>query len=72
MVLVIMGPQGSGKTTQADKLSEYFHIPHLESGDIFREIALEDSELGRRIKKVLEEGKLVSFEDADMVLEEFF
>ncbi|MDQ3239470.1 MAG: nucleoside monophosphate kinase [bacterium] len=72
MVIIIMGPQGSGKTTQAEKLSEAFNIPHLESGEIFREIAREDSGLGRRIKKALENGQLVDSKDSDTVIEAMF
>jgi adenylate kinase len=72
MVIIIMGPQGSGKTTQAVMLSEYFNIPHLESGEVFREIALLDSELGRRIKKALDAGHLVDPADADAVIETMF
>lgn len=72
MVIIIMGPQGSGKTTQAEKLSQYFNIPHLESGEIFREIAQEESELGIRIREALAKGQLVGEEDADKVIETMF
>ncbi len=67
-----MGPQGSGKTTQAEKLAESFNIPHLESGEVFREIAKQDSELGKTVKAALEKGQLVGRETADAVIEEMF
>ncbi len=67
-----MGPQGSGKTTQAERLAAAFNIPHLESGEVFREIAKEDSDLGRRVKSALDAGQLVDKETADMVIEIMF
>ncbi len=70
MVIIVMGPQGSGKTTQAEKISKAFGIPHLESGEIFREIATQDSELGRRVKEALASGQLVNKTDADAVIHE--
>jgi adenylate kinase len=70
MVIIVMGPQGSGKTTQAEKISKAFGIPHLESGEIFREIATQDSDLGRRVKEALASGQLVNKTDADAVIQE--
>jgi adenylate kinase len=67
-----MGPQGSGKTTQAERLAAAFNIPHLESGEVFREIAKEDSDLGREVKAALEQGHLVKRETADAVIESMF
>lgn len=56
---VIAGPPGSGKGTQAEKLALKLKLPHISTGDIFREIQTQDTELGRRVKKLLDEGKLV-------------
>lgn len=67
-----MGPQGSGKTTQAERLAAVFDIPHLESGEVFREIAKENTELGQKVRSALEAGHLVDKETADMVLEIMF
>jgi len=72
MVIILMGPQGSGKTTQANKLAESFGIPHLESGEMFRTVAEEDSDLGRRVKAALDSGNLVGIEDADEIIETMF
>jgi len=72
MVIIIMGPQGSGKTTQAERLSESFRIPHLESGEIFREIAKANTPLGRRVSDALATGQLVNKEDADSIITEMF
>lgn len=62
MRLVLIGPQGSGKSTQGKLLSEYLKIPFISTGDIFREISTQDSDEGRRIKQILDEGKLVDNE----------
>jgi len=56
---VIVGPPGSGKGTQAERLAEHYKLPHISTGNIFREIQTQDTELGRRVKKLLDEGKLV-------------
>jgi adenylate kinase len=72
MVIILMGPQGSGKTTQAEKIAVYFGIPHLESGEIFREISKENTPLGIRVRTALEAGQLVGEEDADAVIETMF
>lgn len=59
MKILLIGPQGSGKSTQADLLAQFLSLPKITVGDIFRSIAKEDSEEGKRIRQILEEGKLV-------------
>lgn len=59
MRILLIGPQGSGKSTQGKLLAEYLQIPFISMGNIFRQIASEDSEEGRRIKSILDQGKLV-------------
>ncbi len=58
----MMGPQGSGKSTQAELLAQKLKLPHIETGNIYREIAKEDTPLGSKIKTVLEKGGLVDDE----------
>jgi len=66
MNLLIFGPQGSGKGTQADMLAKKFDCVHIETGKIFRDIAKEDSELGKKVfdtinvKKVLISDELTA------------
>lgn len=59
MNLIIFGPQGSGKGTQADMLASKFNLEHIETGLIFREMGREDSELGKKIKDLNERKELV-------------
>jgi adenylate kinase len=56
--VLVLGPQGSGKGTQAKRISEEHEIPHVSTGDMFR--ALDDSsDLGREVKEIMERGDLV-------------
>ena len=58
MNLLLLGPQGSGKGTQARRIAEAWGIPHVSTGDMFR--ALDDStELGRRVNEIMARGELV-------------
>lgn len=59
MNIVLLGLPGSGKGTQAEMLSKYFNIPHISTGDIFREILNTDSTLSKRIKDYVNNGLLV-------------
>lgn len=54
-----MGPQGSGKGTQADLLSKKFGIPHIDGGQLLREQVARKTAIGRRIAAVLRRGGLV-------------
>ncbi|CAH8581410.1 unnamed protein product [Schistosoma turkestanicum] len=58
--LVLVGPPGSGKGTQAAKIAERYKICHLSTGDILRAIIASGSELGLKVQKITESGGLVS------------
>lgn len=60
MKIIILGPQGSGKGTQAKRLSEKYGIPHISTGDIFRENIKNGTELGKTVQAIINQGKLVS------------
>jgi adenylate kinase len=57
--LLVLGPQGSGKGTQAKRLSADHSIPHVSTGDMFRAAIAEGTELGRRVGPILGSGELV-------------
>jgi adenylate kinase len=59
MRAIIIGPPGSGKTTQAEAFAEYFHIPHISTGDIFREAFKAGSNMGLKAKEYESAGGLV-------------
>ncbi len=59
MKLVFIGPPGVGKGTYASRLSKIYSIPHISTGDIFREEIKKETELGRKIKNFVEKGELV-------------
>jgi adenylate kinase len=59
MRILLMGPPGAGKGTQAERIAGYCKIPHIATGDIFREAIKAGSELGRQAKSYLDAGELV-------------
>lgn len=59
MKILLMGPPGAGKGTQAEKLTELFSIPHISTGDMFRKAQEEGTELGLKAKSYMEQGLLV-------------
>ncbi len=56
---VLLGPPGAGKGTQAAKVIEKYNVPHISTGDIFRANIKEGTELGKKAKGYMDEGKLV-------------
>lgn len=60
MNILLFGPPGVGKGTQAKLLVERYNLKHISTGDILRDEVKKNSALGNKIKKILEEGKLVS------------
>jgi adenylate kinase len=58
--ILLLGPQGSGKGTQAKRISEEYGVPHIATGDMLRTAIEADTPLGRRLKPILDSGRLVS------------
>jgi len=63
--LVLFGPPGAGKGTQAARLSEHFSVPAISTGDIFRANVAGDTELGRKVVAYTSRGALVPDELTD-------
>ncbi|MFV0461417.1 MAG: adenylate kinase [Actinomycetales bacterium] len=59
MRLLIVGPPGAGKGTQAKKIAEHYGIPAISTGDIFRKNVAEETELGLKVKAIMEAGDYV-------------
>ena len=62
MKIILLGPPGAGKGTQAEVLCQEFNIPHISTGNILREAINAGTELGKKAKSLMDEGILVSDE----------
>lgn len=70
MRLVLLGPPGAGKGTQAAYIVEKFNIPHISTGDIFRKNVKEGTELGKKAKAYMDKGELVPDEVVVAIVED--
>ncbi|PIE04848.1 MAG: adenylate kinase, partial [Spirochaetales bacterium] len=59
MKLIFLGPPGAGKGTMAARVKEYLGIPHISTGNLFRENVAEKTQLGMQVKEIMEQGNLV-------------
>lgn len=66
MNLILLGPPGAGKGTQAARIIEKYNIPHISTGDIFRKNIKEGTELGKKAQEYMNKGELVP---DDLVIE---
>jgi adenylate kinase len=57
--VLVLGPQGSGKGTQAKRISAAHGVPHVSTGDIFRAAVAQGTDLGRQVEPILASGELV-------------
>ena len=57
--IILMGPPGAGKGTQPTRIEDEFHLPHISTGDMFREAIANGTELGKKAKAIIESGGLV-------------
>lgn len=71
MKIILMGIQGSGKSTQGNLLVEKLGLPYLSSGHIFRDMAQEKTTWGRYIKETLNAGYLIPDEKTVPIIEEY-
>ncbi|MBI4144930.1 adenylate kinase [Candidatus Woesearchaeota archaeon] len=70
MKLIIMGPQGSGKGTQAQLLAEHYGIVHVAAGDLFRQHIAEKTAIGAIAAKLINNGKMVPDKVTDRMIKE--
>ena len=59
MNVLVLGPQGSGKGTQAKRISAVHGVPHVSTGDMFRAAIADGTQLGRQVEPILAAGELV-------------
>jgi len=70
MIIVLFGPPGAGKGTQAVRISEMLSIPHIATGDIFREAVKKRTELGKKAEEYMKKGELVPDEIVNGIVRE--
>ena len=68
MRLIILGPPGAGKGTQASRIADHYGIPAISTGDIFRANIKEETELGLQVKEILASGGYVSDEITNAIV----
>lgn len=68
--IVFLGPPGAGKGTHAKILTDCYRIPHISTGDIVRETSSQDTELGRKIKNLINRGNLVPDDIMNQIIKE--
>ncbi len=59
MNLLVLGPQGAGKGTQAQRISSEYGLPHVSTGDMFRAEQAAGTDFGRRVGEIMQKGELV-------------
>ena len=70
MNLLVLGPQGAGKGTQAKRISDDYGIPHVSTGDMFRAAQAEGTEFGKQVGAIMASGQLVPDELTIAMIEE--
>ncbi|WP_409360663.1 adenylate kinase [Bartonella heixiaziensis] len=68
MRIILLGPPGAGKGTQAKMLTEEYNIPQLSTGDMLREVISKETEVGKKVKAIMNAGALVSDSIVDKIV----
>ena len=70
MILVLLGPPGAGKGTQAKLLAQELRIPHISTGDMFRDHKARGTEIGKQVQAIMDAGGLVTDEVTNAMVKE--
>lgn len=68
--ILLLGPPGAGKGTQATLLANALHVPHISTGDMLRSAVADGTDLGRRVESIMAAGELVSDELVVAIVDE--
>ncbi len=70
MILILLGPPGAGKGTQAKLLASALSIPHISTGDMFRDHKARGTEIGRKVQAIMDSGGLVTDDVTNAMVDE--
>jgi adenylate kinase len=70
MILILLGPPGAGKGTQAKLLATEFRIPHISTGDMFRDHKARGTEIGKKVQAIMDAGGLVTDDVTNAMVKE--
>ena len=70
MILILLGPPGAGKGTQAKLLAAELHVPHISTGDMFRDHKARGTELGKQVQAIMDSGGLVTDDVTNAMVKE--
>jgi adenylate kinase len=70
MILILLGPPGAGKGTQAKLLASEYGVPHISTGDMFRDHKARGTEIGKKIQAIMDAGGLVTDDVTNAMVKE--
>ncbi len=70
MILILLGPPGAGKGTQAKMLAAEYRIPHVSTGDMFRDHKARGTEIGKKVQAIMDAGGLVTDDVTNAMVKE--